>query len=64
MILVITETEKNDWGNYSTFASHGIDLSTGQVIILPQISPEALGAEYDYNVGEYVIREEEDQFND
>ena len=61
MILVITNTEKNDWGIYDTFVSHGIDLNTGQVVILPQEAPEYVGAEYDYSIGEYVIREEEEK---
>lgn len=61
MILVITNTEKNDWGIYDTFVSHGIDLNTGQVVILPQVSPEDVGAEYDPNIGEYVIIEVEEQ---
>lgn len=56
MILVITDTEKNERGLMEVFVSHGIDLDTGNVIILPQVNPESI-AQYDEKMGEYVIRE-------
>lgn len=59
MILVITNTEKNDRGLFEVFTSHGIDLQTGRVVILPQVNPESI-AEYNEAMGEYVIYEEED----
>ncbi len=58
MILVITNTEKNDCGIFEVFISHGIDLNTGRVVILPQVSPESI-AEYNETIGEYVIYEEQ-----
>ena len=56
MILVITDTEKNERGQMEVFVSHGIDLDTGNVLILPQVNPESI-AEYDEGMREYVIRE-------
>ena len=61
MILVIVERERDDRGNYDDVVSHGIDLNTGSVIMLPQVSTYEVGAVYDYNMGEYVIMEDEEE---
>lgn len=59
MIIVITNKEKNErTGLDEVIVSHGIDLATGKVIILPCATPSRIGATYDAGVGEYVLRED------
>lgn len=39
--------------------SHGVDMATGQSVVLPCVSrPELLGAKFDQNIGEWVIHDE------
>lgn len=35
--------------------SHGIDIESGKLKILPPVSPEELGATFDQSLGEYVL---------
>jgi hypothetical protein len=56
MIIVIVQTEHNKkTGHMEQVVSHGIDPDTGKTIILPQESPEKIGAAFDHNIGEWVI---------
>lgn len=60
MILLITgwfynRTEGSSKGQKEFLVSHGIDLETDQVVILPNEHPKNLGAILDVNSGEWVI---------
>lgn len=44
-------------GRKEFVVSHGID-DNGKLVILPQEHPESLGAKYDADIGEYVIKED------
>lgn len=57
MIIVIVTTEEDPkTGRSGQVVSHGVDTETGQNVILPCESPERVGAEWDAQIGEYVIR--------
>ena len=62
MILCITGWfDKCDESGYKTghkefIASHGICLKSGNLIILPQEHPDFLGAKFDEEYGEYIIK--------
>jgi hypothetical protein len=56
MIIVIVHTEHNEkTGRMEQVVSHGIDPDTGKTIVLPQDSPEKIGAVFDHNTGEWLI---------
>lgn len=56
MIIVIANTEKNQkTGRDQIIVSHGIDSDTGRNVILPQETPERLGAVFDPSLGEYIL---------
>lgn len=56
-IIVIVTKERNPTTNREELiASHGIDSVTGKVVILPTDRPQDIGAEYDADIGEYIIR--------
>lgn len=56
MIIVIANIERNQkTGRDQIIVSHGIDSDTGRNVILPQESPEKIGAVFDVSMGESVI---------
>lgn len=56
MIVVITNWETNPkTGHKQLIVSHGVDSETLQDIVLPNETPEALGAVFDQNIKEYVL---------
>lgn len=56
MIVVITTKERNPrTGREQVVVSHGIDLATDQTVILPCETPEALGAVFNPEMGEYIL---------
>lgn len=60
MIIVITTQEEDPrTGRMRVVTSHGIDERTGKNVILPGEPPEALGAVFDPDLHEYIIRDEE-----
>ena len=57
MIIVITTQETNPkTGRKESIASHGIDADTGKSVILPNELPGLLGATFDNDIGEWVIK--------
>lgn len=55
-IIVISSIEiDDDTGKRHLVSSHGIDRSTGKVVILPNEHPKALGAVFDPEINEYVL---------
>jgi hypothetical protein len=55
-ILAITYQEKNlQTGLMEILVSHGFDTDTGRTIILPQDTPEKLGAVFNKELGQYVL---------
>jgi hypothetical protein len=56
MIVVIANAETDPSGNRRLVTSHGVDLVTDRIVILPNEHPAALGAVLDCVLGEYVIR--------
>jgi len=57
MILVITHKERNKrTGQMETIVSHGIDLETDQPVILPNETPQSIGAVFDREYGEFVLQ--------
>ena len=56
MIVVIVDSVFNTRRNcYESIVSHGIDYDTGRSIVLPQVRPEEMSAEWDSNLQEYVL---------
>lgn len=57
MIIVIVTKERNPrTGRTEEIVSHGVDADTGKPVILPCESPQAIGAVFDSEIGEYVLR--------
>ncbi len=62
MILVMTKTEIDKRSGVKvTVVSHGIDLDTDRMQVLPQVRPEEIGATYDPDIGEFVLLSEEEK---
>lgn len=60
MIIVIVIEERNErTGRMQKVVSHGIDEATGQTVIMSCGTPESVGAVFDHDIGEYVIRDKE-----
>ena len=56
-ILVIAVRERNEkTGCMETIVSHGVDLVSGENVVLPNLPPAEVGAVWAPEVGEYVIR--------
>jgi len=51
MIIVICNKDENN----NLICSHGINIETDEIIIIPQISPKELGARFNTELGEYII---------
>ena len=66
IVVICGFFEKEDRFGYPTGekefgVSHGVDMITGQSVVLPCVShPELLGAKFDQNLGEWVIYDESD----
>ena len=64
IIVICGYFQKEDRFGYLTGekefgVSHGVDMITGQSVVLPCVSrPESLGAKFDQNIGEWVINDE------
>ena len=64
IIVICGFFEKEDRFGYPTGekefgVSHGVDMNTDQIVILPPVSrPELLGAKFDQQFGEWVINDE------
>lgn len=57
MVVVITCKERDArTGRERIVASHGIDMDTDNVVTLPGEPPEALGAVFNADLGEYVLK--------
>ncbi len=61
MIIVITTQEQGRDGRLKTVVSHGVDATTGRNIVMSCDDPRELGAVFDRDIGEYVIREPGDR---
>lgn len=58
MIVLATVMEKDPKTGYARLiVSHGIDSETLQNVVLPQETPQALGAVLDRDLGEWVLRD-------
>jgi len=56
MIIVVTTKEKRKGdGQMIDITSHGVNTDTDEIIILPNVCPEEVGAKFDLNIREYVI---------
>ena len=52
--VLVTQLVKKKFG-----VSHGVDMITGQSVVLPCVShPELLGAKFDQTLGEWVVNDE------
>lgn len=57
-ILVITVTEKNPkTGESKIIVSHGVDINTGKMVILPCEHPRDIGAVFSPEYNEFVLLE-------
>jgi len=61
MIIVYTFKQKPESPYFNqkeqVLADFGVDTDTDQMVILPQDPPCELGAVYDFDIGEYVIKD-------
>lgn len=58
-ILVVTTVEYNEKSRRNErLVSHGINMETDEVVVMPCEPVERSGAVFDSDLGEYVIREE------
>lgn len=56
MIVVIVTKETNPrTGRNQSIVSHGVDLDTGNTVILPAEAPESIGAVLHPQLGEFVL---------
>ena len=60
MLLVIVEkAKKTDVCGLpcgtELLVSHGIDINTNKLVILPNVPPHEIGCFFDNNIGEYVM---------
>lgn len=47
-----------DTGDTEFVVSHGVDEETGKTIVLTNVHPSLIGAKWDKDLGEYVIKED------
>lgn len=58
MIIVIVVEERDErTGRIVQVVSHGIDETSGRTVPMPCGTPESVGAVFDPDIGEYVIRD-------
>ena len=56
MILVIVNNERDSrTGRTQQVVSHGVEIDSGRIVILPNDSPEDIGAVFDAQLSEYVL---------
>ncbi len=56
MIIVITTREKNPkTGRIETIVSHGVESGSLRNVVLPNETPESIGAKFCPAIGEYVL---------
>lgn len=60
IIVIATSCKRLDKYGYPTdtveiLASHGVDTETGAIVILPPEPPWMLGAEWNNEIGEYIL---------
>ena len=53
MIIVITYKDEEE-GRYP-MVSHGYDVATNKLVILPQVPVWQIGAKFDHDVGEWTL---------
>jgi hypothetical protein len=57
MIIVITTREKNPkTGRIEIIVSHGVESGSLKNIVLPNETPASIGAVYDSDLGEYILK--------
>lgn len=57
MVIVIVTTEKDPkTGKPRQVVSHGVDSDTDKAVILPCETPASIGAQWDPEIGEFVLR--------
>lgn len=59
MIIIVTTLEKDAAGRPRLVASHGVDETTGRSVVLSNDHPCTLGAVFDNDLCEWVIRDPE-----
>ena len=58
MIIVVTSSEYNKATlRHETMVSHGVNQSTGENVVLPQVKVSELDALYDREIGEYIFED-------
>lgn len=58
MIIVITQEEYNETiHRQQIIVSHGINYYTGEMVVLPHVSIDELGATYNNILGEYTLKD-------
>ena len=56
MILVIVNNERDSkTGRLQQIVSHGVEVDSGRIVILPNESPSDIGAVFDAQLSEYVL---------
>lgn len=57
MIIVVVYKVRNPrTGVVQEIASHGFDPDTGKTVVLQNVEPRQLGAVFDHELQEYVLR--------
>jgi hypothetical protein len=57
VVIVIVTTEKDPkTGKPRQVVSHGVDSDTDKAVILPCETPASIGAQWDPEIGEFVLR--------
>lgn len=58
MIIVILCQSKNEkTGRMETLVSHGVNVDTGENVTLPWVPVSEIGATYNEEMGEYVLKQ-------
>lgn len=57
MIIVVVNTETDEiTGRKKQICSHGYDTETGETVILPWVHPSEIGATWDPDLQEFVLK--------
>lgn len=56
LIVIVVKERNPKTGRVEEVVSHGIDYTTGRTVVLSSDSPKLIGATFDADIGEYVLR--------
>jgi len=55
VMLIVNREEDPGNGRLQLVVSHGIDMETDEVVVMPPVHPRETGAMFDMRLGEWVL---------